>query len=592
MKWLSRILIPLFSLVFQLSSVSAQSVYDLQLTLDTVDCINKTACYNVQLRSADATTWGLAGQNYRIYYDGALASWQSGVSTLGSGYQNFSLIQDIQNVDASATNSNLAFEENLSFLNYTMDLNNPSTGGINLPADGSWVTTSQLCFALQDTLIGDPTTCLEIVWARDGVTQDYATSYVEVSEWVQADSTQMANGGIYDGLESTDGDAACFTEACKIVGDYGIRLTFDTLDCVQKTACFNVQLRTEDGNGWGLAGQNYRIYYDAALAAWQSGVSTLGSNYQDFSLIQDIQDVDASATNSNLTFEGTLGFLNYTMDLNDPSVGGVNLPADGSWLTTSQLCFTLEDALLDNPSTCLEAIWARDTLTAAYATSFVEVSEWIEPNNTQMANGVFYDDLEASDGNDACFVNSCLFDYGDLQDVTNGTSTGDYQTLSANNGPAHVIIAGLSLGSLIDGEANGSPDNDALGDGMDEDGLVIFPSLDIAPGGIIRLPISVVNSTGDTAHVEAWVDWDGNGDFDSINELVVNWDDAGTSFPDYIEIPIPVSANLGQLGLRIRISLQDNMTPYGIIGSGEIEDYLLTPACKSICLPADISIKK
>jgi len=106
-------------LIMLKGTVLSQPLYDIQLTLDTVDCINKTACYNVQVRSADGTDWGLAGQNYRIYYDGALATWQSGTSTLGGSYQNFSLIQDIQNVDASATGSNLAFEDDLSFLNYT-----------------------------------------------------------------------------------------------------------------------------------------------------------------------------------------------------------------------------------------------------------------------------------------------------------------------------------------------------------------------------------------------------------------------------------------------------------------------------------------
>jgi len=475
----------------------------------------------------------------------------------------------------------------------TMDLNNPSIGGINLPADGSWVTTSNLCFTLQDTLFNDPTTCLEIVWARDGHTNAYATSFVEVAEWVEADSTQMANGNIYDGLESTDGDASCFTEVCKVVGDYGIRLTFDTLDCINKTACFNVQLRTEDSNGWGLAGQNYRIYYDAALASWQSGTSTLGTAYQGFQLIQDIQDVDASATNSNLSFEDTLGFLNYTMDLNDPSIGGTNLPADGSWLTTSQLCFTLEDALLDNSSTCLEAIWARDTLTAKYATSFVEVSEWIEPNSTQMANGVYYDDLEASDGNDACFVNSCLYDYGDLQDNSNMTSANDYQTQQVNNGPAHLIIAGLSLGSTVDDELDGQSSIDALEDGMDEDGLIIFSTLNVSPGATIKLPFSYTNLTGHTAHLEAWLDWNGDGDFDPINELIGDWDDAITAFPTIMPIYIPTAAQTNtQLGLRIRLSLQDDMTPYGIIGSGEIEDYLIGISCKQVCLPFTTEIKK
>lgn len=598
MKRKYQYILGVYLFLFWGTSVNAQSDYDIRLTLDTVDCINKTACYNVELRSANGITWGLAGQNYRIYYDASLAAWQSGISTLGSSYQNFSLVQNVQGQDASVTGSNLAFESTLSFLNYTMDLNNPSTGGISLPADGSWITTSQLCFVLQEGLFNDPSTCLEIVWARDGHTDAYATSFVEVSEWVQADSTQMANGIIYDGLEASDGDASCFTEACNPIGDYGIRLTFDSLDCIQKTACFNVQLRTEDGNGWGLAGQNYRIYYDASLATWQSGVSTLGSSYQDFTLIQDFQDVDASAANSNLAFEGSLGFLNYTMDLNDPSVGGVNLPSDGSWLTTTQLCFALEDDLLDNPSTCLEAIWARDTLTAKYATSFVEVSEWIAPNMTQMGNGVYYDDLDASDGNDACFNNVCLFDYGDLPDIANGTTgINDYETYDSTGGPGHQIIVGLFLGDTVDAEVEGIPDSMAQGDDMvdgydDEDGIIIFSTLTIVPEGKIRLPLNVTNTTGNAAFVEAWIDWNGDGHFEEINEMVANVDDIMMSIASSIEILIPTNALTNSLlGFRVRLSNTNNMTPYGKVRSGEVEDYLLEIKCpQSPCLPFSLNI--
>ncbi len=579
----------------------AQSDYDLRLTLDTVDCNNNTACFNVQLRSADGATWGLAGQNYRLFYDASLASWQSGLSVLSSDYQNFTLIQDIQDADASATNSNLNFEENLSFLNYTMDLSNTSMGGINLPADGSWVTTSQLCFILTDSLIDNPSTCLEIVWAKDGLTNDYATSFVEVSEWVEADSTEMADGQIYDGLDASDGSSSCFTDICNPPGEYGIRLTFDSLDCINQTACFNVQLRNEDTTAWGLAGQNYRLYYDASLASWQSGVSVLPNTYQNFTLIQDLQDVDASATNSNLAFEGTLGFLNYTMDLTDLSNGGDSLPADGSWVTTSQLCFTLEDSLLDNPSTCLEAIWARDTLTADYATSFVEVAQWVQADSTQMADGVFYDDLDSLDGNDACFNNLCLFDYGDLPDIANGT-TGitDYETYDSTGGPAHQIIVGLFLGDTVDVDTDGLPDSLAIGDDAkdgydDEDGITIFPSLNIVPGGTIRLPLNVTNLTGDTAYVEAWIDWNGDGAFDGTNEMVADFkDNKDGVFPSYIEISVPVDAVIDSLlGFRIRLSNTDNMTPYGKVRSGEVEDYLLGIGCpQAPCLPVSISIIK
>ena len=566
-----------------------QSNYDIQLVLDTVDCVNNIACYNVQLRSTNGNNWGLAGQNYRLYYDAALASWQSGTSTLGSTYQSFTLVQDVQNVNASGTNGNLAFEDSLSFLNYTMDLNDPSTGGISFPNDTTWITTSRLCFSVSDSLLNDPNVCLEAVWARNGMTNEYATSFVEVSEWVMPNQTQMATGIGYNDLDATDGEGSCFESSC--AGKYDIQLVIDTIDCYNNVACYNVQLRSTEGESWGLAGQNYRLYYNAALASWQSGVSTLPtSSYQPFTLIQDIQYVNASATNSNLSFEDSLSFLNYTMDLNDPSVGGIFFPNATTWITTSRLCFSLSDSLLENPSTCLEAVWGRDGLTNEYATSFVEVSEWVDTNQTRMANGIGYNDLDPTDGEGSCFDGSCLYDFGDLPDPTNATAANDYQTLLNNNGPRHLIDTNLVLGLSIDAETEGQPSANADGDGTDEDGIQIPSSLNFVPGTVVRLPLIVENNTGDTAHLEAWIDWNGDGIFNAIEMIADEDSDAG--LPDYLEISIPPDALLNTpLGFRVRLSNMDNMTPYGKAASGEVEDYLLIIDClQSNCMPINYNV--
>jgi hypothetical protein len=580
---------------FETSCAVLSTEYDIRLDFDSLDCINSVVCYNVQIRDPNGSGWGLAGQNYRIYYDAALASWQSGISTLGSAYQDFTLIQDIQGVNATTPSGNLSFEDSLSFLNYTMDLIDPGVGGINLPSDSSWLTTSQLCFTVAPILLNDPGTCLEAVWARDGLTNEYATSFVEISEWVAVNDTEMANGALYDDLESSDGDASCFTQGCEET-EYDIRLTFDTLDCINNLACYNVQLRDPNNAGWGLAGQNYRLYYDASLASWISGVSVLGGSYQDFTLIQDIQGVNAFTPSGNLSFEDSLSFLNYTMDLIDPSVGGINLPSDTSWLTTSQLCFEVSPVLLNDPGTCLEAIWARTGLTDEYATSFVEVSEWVAVNDTEMANGAFYDDLESSDGDASCFPNSCLFDFGDLADTSAATGTGDYQTLLANDGPRHLIISSLNIGTTVDDETDGIQSNLADGDGADEDGFSFPTTLNIAPNNTIQLPLSIINTSGSTAHFEAWIDWNGDGDFDDPGEMIFDLSDdgAGDFGMSFISVLVPADAVQNQdLGARFRLSNEDNMTPLGVVGSGEVEDYLIQVECPSpICIPLKVTVKR
>ena len=190
------------------------------------------------------------------------------------------------------------------------------------------------------------------------------------------------------------------------------------------------------------------------------------------------------------------------------------------------------------------------------------------------------------------FIQDC--DWGDLPDSSATTNASDYQTLSANNGPVHVIIPGLNLGTSVDSELDGQPSTDALGDGSDENGVTIFSSLDIFPGSTFRLPLNYENTTGSLAHIEAWIDWNGDGDFDEPNEMVFDVSDIGDSAYDLLSITSPNDAVSGQfLGFRIRISNQDNMAPYGLISEGEIEDYLIGLDCPTqICVPMGVQIKR
>ena len=180
-------------------------------------------------------------------------------------------------------------------------------------------------------------------------------------------------------------------------------------------------------------------------------------------------------------------------------------------------------------------------------------------------------------------VNAC--DWGDLPDSSAATNTTDYQTLVANNGPVHTIDSSIFLGSTVDGEPDGQPSTDALGDGMDEDGLALFPSLDIGPGSTFRLPLTYVNTSGSPAQIEAWIDWNNNGEF-GIGEMVFDATDPSAGF---IQVTVPSGAVSGEfLGVRIRISNEDNMTPYGLISGGEVEDYLIGIDCPiQICVPLE-----
>jgi len=191
---------------------------------------------------------------------------------------------------------------------------------------------------------------------------------------------------------------------------------------------------------------------------------------------------------------------------------------------------------------------------------------------------------------DTCSITPTLlrYDFGDLPDSGNGVGSGNYETEAANGGPAHLIVAGLSIGSTLDNEIDGQPNATATGDDADEDGYNFPTNMAIVAGRIINLPLDIVNTTGMPAHLEAWIDWNGNGEFD-IGEMVADFTDdgAGDFGQTYFTVNIPLNAIQGQdIGVRFRLSQTDNMTPYGTVNAGEVEDYLIKVTCPSgDCLP-------
>lgn len=110
-------------------------------------------------------------------------------------------------------------------------------------------------------------------------------------------------------------------------------------------------------------------------------------------------------------------------------------------------------------------------------------------------------------------------DYGDLS-----TLGGDnYATTIAEEGPSHLVVEGIYLGSSVDADsgqltsANGSADDDDFTD--DEDGVVLL-SDEIVPDGAISFNVT---ATGDaTSRLNMWVDFDDDGEFQADEQIVTD----------------------------------------------------------------------
>jgi archaellum component FlaF (FlaF/FlaG flagellin family) len=443
------------------SFINAQQTYDIRFKLDNIDCEKNEVCYHVQIRSANGQNWALAGQNYRIFYDGSKATYKvgSGLSLLPpNDYSPFTLTTNVPNTDASAFNGLLPFDETLGFLNYSIDLMDLASGGIRFPADGSWVSTSLICFNMVDETIEDPTQCLNLIWARAGLTDTYATAFVEVSEWTGQNATINAETDIYDDLDENDGDDACISALCGVgnpteISDaacsdgvdndndglidcndpdcentspciateqqfYGIRLSLGSLDCETNQVCYNVELKSEGKTSFLLGEQNYRLFYDSELASFVQGISDMAQNtFTPFTLLENTEDVNAS-NQGDLPFDDNLGFLDYSIGLSGFEPSTFEVPTN-RWVKTSTLCFNLAEGVIGDAASCFNVVWARDGITNGYKTTFVEINEFVSPTDSRPTSGMLYDDLNAEDGNSSCFTDSCT----DFEN--SGTACGD-----------------------------------------------------------------------------------------------------------------------------------------------------------------------
>lgn len=142
--------------------------------------------------------------------------------------------------------------------------------------------------------------------------------------------------------------------------------------------------------------------------------------------------------------------------------------------------------------------------------------------------------IDTSDiaGNDIVlhFIQTGVLDYGDLPTAYNGI------TLNANDGARHVVdTGGPHLGSLIDGETDGQPNANALGDDAltsdDEDGVVITPGVQWvtgAGGGSVRVTVA-----GGDGCLYGWIDWNNDGDFVDADENIILKQVVTTGTADY-----------------------------------------------------------
>jgi hypothetical protein len=168
------------------------------------------------------------------------------------------------------------------------------------------------------------------------------------------------------------------------------------------------------------------------------------------------------------------------------------------------------------------------------------------------------------------------YDFGDAPETLTS-----FPTTLANDGARHVVTGNtLFLGADQDGEPDGQPTADASGDGADENGIVLGTLERGTNAGV------TITSSG-AGFVNAWVDFNQDGDWDDVGERVFT-DEPVVAGPNGLQIAVPAGATLGSTIARFRLTGSAGYSYVGLAPDGEVEDYQVTVADPAPDTPASI----
>jgi hypothetical protein len=198
---------------------------------------------------------------------------------------------------------------------------------------------------------------------------------------------------------------------------------------------------------------------------------------------------------------------------------------------------------------------------------------------------------ECGDPENDCFPGDLtttdpLSDWGDLPD--------GYGTTSGTGGPFHnITVAGPYLGQEVVFEIDGQPTLDGTGDGDEEDGVHAVLDSFWTAGSTQTITVEVSNASLETL-VGAWLDWNGDGDFDDPGEFVSSNVSEGSN-----DLVVEVGADfdwlVDTLHARFRVFSSPAAAPGGSLDrgdsvgaatDGEVEDYVWVPGTLPVTLNA------
>ena len=124
--------------------------------------------------------FNLADHSIRAYYDHAALELIDITSQLPEAKYSSPAIEQMFTDGQDVQLGVLPFEDHMGFINMSVQLDDSQQGGVDITTE--WTTVHTATFKIID----DSKTA-HIVWANEAKTSEFATAFVEVAEWVNAD---------------------------------------------------------------------------------------------------------------------------------------------------------------------------------------------------------------------------------------------------------------------------------------------------------------------------------------------------------------------------------------------------------------------
>ncbi|MFO0868997.1 MAG: FG-GAP-like repeat-containing protein [Pirellulales bacterium] len=220
--------------------------------------------------------------------------------------------------------------------------------------------------------------------------------------------------------------------------------------------------------------------------------------------------------------------------------------------------------------------------------------QWVRVG-TRSEAGVTYDEYSV-DAATLLVEQVAARDFGDAYSpVFPGSDI--YGTELLSDGARHVLT-GPRLGTLADAEEDGQFAPDSLGDDVADDGQfppapsdedgVSFPFPLVVDAGVgAALPVRVILSNATSARLDAWVDFNGDGDWLDVGEQVFQSTLLSAGANDLV-LQVPPAVTRQPTLARFRVSTAGGLSFLGLAADGEVEDYSLTFLSPSAAVVSDV----